>query len=134
FLFEAVVTRFEAKNVEELDLRLLEVTLLFNNISVSITAGRINVNEIVSGFGIDFVVDPISLRSKLEEQGIQMMVCYAAEILGAGVIMLPKMCTDRIVDGMNEIMHLDSCQIENDAGKPVGSIEILIRLMIKCDE
>lgn len=133
FVFDTIVTKFEAPNVQIKDPKKLQVTLTFNNKTVDLTASRINVTEFKVGSSTEFEEDPAKLRKNLEKCGIPISVKYNGRALGTGQIILPNTITDSIVDQMTDLMISEKCQIE-EKGEEVGTVEVLCRLIIKCED
>ncbi|KAM8702979.1 hypothetical protein ACLKA7_005339 [Drosophila subpalustris] len=133
FIFDVVVPHFEATGFTVKDPKRLEVVAQFNNKPVSITSSRINVNEFKPGAGIELNLVPKKLRATLEECGMPITVKSNGKVEGAGQIIFPQMVINRIEEGMSDVMHVDTCTFEKD-GVVVGKLEILCRLVIKCEE
>jgi len=133
FIFDVVVPHFEAPGINIKDPKKLEVVVQFNNKPVSITSSRINVNEFKPSAGMELNIVPKKLRSTLEECGMPLTVKNNGKVEGVGQIIFPQMVIARIEEGMTDIMHVDSCTFEKD-GEVVGKLEILCRLVIKCQE
>ncbi|KAH8388354.1 hypothetical protein KR093_005102 [Drosophila rubida] len=133
FVFDVVVPHFEATGIVVKDPKLLEVVAQFNNKAISITSSRINVNEFKPSAGLEFAAATKKLRKTVEECGMPITVKYNDRVVGAGQINFPQMVIERIEDGMSDLMHVDSCTFEKD-GEVLGKLEILCRLVIKCEE
>ncbi|KRF83770.1 uncharacterized protein [Drosophila virilis] len=133
FVFDTIVTKFESPNVQIKDPKKLQVNLTFNNKTVGLTASRINVTEFKVGSSTEFEEDPAKLRKNLEKCGLPITVTYNGRALGTGQIILPNTITDSIVDQMTDLMISDKCQI-NEKGEDVGTVEVLCRLIIKCED
>ncbi|XP_034114062.1 uncharacterized protein LOC117574350 [Drosophila albomicans] len=133
FVFDVVVSHFEVPGIAIKDPKRLEVVAQFNNKAISITSSRINVSEFRSTAGLEFAAVAKKLRKTLEECGMPITVKYNDRVVGTGQISFPQMIIERIDDGMSDVMHVDSCNIEKD-GEVLGTMEILCRLIIKCAE
>jgi len=133
FVFDVVVSHFDAPGIEITDPKRLEVIAKFNNKPVSITSSRINVNEFNTSASMELNVLPNKLQKTLEECGMPITVKYNGRVVGVGQITFPQMVIDRIEEGMTDLMHVESCTFEKD-GEVLGTLEILFRLVIKCAE
>ncbi|XP_064550432.1 uncharacterized protein LOC135436678 [Drosophila montana] len=132
FVLDTIVTKFESPNVQIKDPKKLQVTLTFSGITVGLTASRINVTEFKVGSSTEFQEQPASLRKNLAKCGIPILVTYNNRALGTGQIILPPTITDSIVDQMVDLMISDKCQLTEN-GEVVGTVEVLCRLIIKCE-
>ncbi|EDW68293.2 uncharacterized protein [Drosophila virilis] len=133
FVFDIVVTRFESKYVYIQDPKQLRIEVKFNKKTIPLTSSRINVAEFKPGSSNEFNKFPEKLRQTLEECGMPITVKYRGSVLGTGRISFPQSFTDSIVAGMPDLIHVDTCQFEREA-QVTGSLELLLRLIIKCDE
>lgn len=133
FVFDIVVTHFESKYVYIEDPKKLKIEVKFNKRTIPITSSRINVADFKPGSGNEFNKFPEKLRQTLEECGMPITVKYLGSILGTSRISFPQSFTDSIVAGMPDLIHVDTCQFEREA-QVTGSLEVLVRLIIKCDE
>ncbi|XP_064550000.1 uncharacterized protein LOC135436354 [Drosophila montana] len=131
FVFDIVVTRFESIYVE--DPKQLKIEVKFNKKSIPITPSRINVADFKPGSSNEFNKFPEKLRQTLEECGMPITVQYLGCLLGTAQISFPQTFIDSIVAGMPDLVHVDTCQFGREA-KVTGSLDVLIRLIIKCDD
>lgn len=133
YLFDVIVTHFRTNKIQIQNPAQLQVDVKFNNQSLRITTSRINVTEFKAGSALEFKDFPNKLHKFISKCGMPVSVIYNGRIIGAGQIQFPAMFTDRIEEGMSELMHADTCIFERD-GEIVGTLEILCRLYTKCDE
>ncbi|XP_064549991.1 uncharacterized protein LOC135436345 [Drosophila montana] len=133
FVFDIIATHFESTVVKIYDPKKLAVVANFNKINVPLTLSQINVSEFKSGAGVDLDAAPKKMRANLQECGLLMTVSYNTKVIGAGQIMFPQSVIDKIDAGMSDLMHVGSCDFEKD-GQTMGHIEVLCRLLIKCEE
>jgi len=133
FVFDVVVSHFDAPGIQIKDPKSLEVIAQFNNKPVSITSSRINVNEFNTSGSMELNAVPKKLKKTLEECGMPISVKYNGRAVGVGQITIPQMVIDRIEEGMSDLIHVESCTFEKD-GAVLGTLEILFRLVIKCEE
>ncbi|XP_030563654.1 uncharacterized protein LOC115764627 [Drosophila novamexicana] len=133
FVFDIIVTHFESSVVKINYPTNLSIVANFNNINVPLTSSRINVSEFKSGAGVELNAAPKKMRANLQECGMVMTVSYNAKVIGAGQIMFPQTMIDKIEAGMTDLMHVGSCDFEKE-GESMGNLEVLCRLIIKCEE
>lgn len=133
FVFDIIVTHFESSVVKINYPTNLSIVANFNNINVPLTSSRINVSEFKSGAGVELNAAPKKMRANLQECGMVMTVSYNAKVIGAGQIMFPQTMIDKIEAGMTDLMHVGSCDFEKE-GEFMGNLEVLCRLIIKCEE
>ncbi|XP_034662767.1 uncharacterized protein LOC117897823 [Drosophila subobscura] len=133
FIFDVVVTNLEAKGVEISDPKRLAIDVNFNRMPLTLTSSRINVNEFKPGSGLEFQTTPKNLRKTIEECGMTFVVKYMDRPVGNGQISFPAMVTERIDTEMSDIIHVDTCLL-GKAGEPAGQLEMLCRLVIRCDD
>ncbi|KRF83769.1 uncharacterized protein [Drosophila virilis] len=133
YLFDVIVTHFRTNKIKIQNPAQLQVDVNFNNQTLRITRSRINVTEFKTGSALEFKEFPNKLRKFLSKCGMPVSVIYNGRIIGAGQIEFPAMFTDRIEEGMSELMHADTCIFERES-EIVGTLEILCRLYTKCDE
>ncbi|EDV95015.1 uncharacterized protein LOC6567264 isoform X1 [Drosophila grimshawi] len=133
FVFDIIVTHFECTTVKIPDPNRLKVIANFNNTKVPITASRINVTEFKSGAGVDLIAVPKKIRKTLGECGMPVSITYNARVLGTGTIFFPATTIDQIENNMSDLLHVDRCSFEKD-GEVIGNLEVLCRLIIKCDD
>jgi len=133
FVFDIVVTRYVLPNFKLQDPKKLTVETTLNNNPVLITSSRHNVTEFKNDSRFEFSEKPRKLRETLEKCGLPIIVKYRNQTIGKGHINIPQMLIDKIQEGMTDLLHSDSCTIERN-GDVVGTIELLCRLLIKCDD
>ncbi|KAH8311004.1 hypothetical protein KR044_003851 [Drosophila immigrans] len=133
FVFDIVVSHFEPTRIHVQDPKRLEVLAQFNSKPISITSSRINVNEFKTTAALEFSAVPKKLRKTIEECGMPLTIKYNGRVVGAALITFPQMVIERIQEGMSDLMHVETCNFEKD-GEVLGSLEILCRLVIKCDD
>ncbi|XP_030563800.1 uncharacterized protein LOC115764729 isoform X2 [Drosophila novamexicana] len=133
FLFDIIVTNIKSPSVNTQDLKELLIEVKFNNVSIPITASRINVTDIKPNSETAVTVSPTDLRQTLEECGIPISVMYNGLLLGVGHLRLRKDVIESIKEDMSELIKVDSCTFERD-GKVTGALEVLYRLVVKCEK
>ncbi|XP_064550509.1 uncharacterized protein LOC135436747 [Drosophila montana] len=133
FLFDIIVTNIRSPSVNTKDLEGLVVEVKFNNVSIPLTASRINVTDIKPNSETAVTVNPTDLRQTLEECGIPISVMYNGLLLGTGQIRFREDVIKRIEDTMSELIQVGSCTFERN-GEVTGSLEVLYRLVVKCEE
>ncbi|KAL7730508.1 hypothetical protein ACLKA6_000510 [Drosophila palustris] len=133
FLFDIIVTRITLfkDNIE--DLKDLLVNVKFNKVPVNITQSRINVTDFKAGRRTEIRVDAETLRKSLDANGMPVVVRYKGATLGLSQVRFPQDFIDRIEVGMSDLMHAETCSIIRRE-QEVGILELLIALVIKCDE
>ncbi|XP_032597978.2 uncharacterized protein LOC116806081 [Drosophila grimshawi] len=132
FVFDTVVTKFECFHVEIGNSQKLKVLVQFNKKEIPITASRINVTDFPPLSGTEFKVPTQTLRQVLEACGMPFSVSYDNFVLGTGKMSFPQSFIDGIDEGMSDLVHWDSCQFAAN-GQVKGTLELLCRLIIKCD-
>lgn len=137
FVYDVIVKHFEPsdnKYGEGLtDPAELEVTVQFNGKSIGLSKSRINVEEFKANSGLEFSGVPKKMRQNLEECGMPVQLKYGGKVVGTGLISLPQTGIDQIDENMSDWIFNGSCNVEME-GNVVGKVEILSRLIIKCDE
>lgn len=133
FVFDIVVTRYVLPNIKLKDPKSLTVEVTLNQQSLLITSSRHNVTEFKHESRYEFSEKPKKLREALAKSGMPISVKNETELLGQGIMQFPQTMIDRIQEGMADLLHSDSCTIQQD-GKNVGAFEFLSRLIVKCDD
>jgi len=133
FVFDIIVTRYVLHNFKLEDPKQLTVQTVFNTKPVLITSSRHNVTEFKNNSRLEFSENPKRLRENLEKCGLPIIVKYANSPIGTGLINFPQMFIDKIRQGMSDLLHSDSCTIQQN-GDVAGTFELLCRLLIKCDD
>ncbi|XP_034487346.1 uncharacterized protein LOC117791645 [Drosophila innubila] len=133
FLFDIIVTRIQLFKDKIEDPKDLIVNVKFNKVPVNITQSRINVTEFKAGRRTEMREDSATLRKNLEASGMPIVVRYKGATLGLTQLRFPQDFIDRIEVGMSDLMHAETCSIIRRE-QEVGIIELLVALVIKCDE
>ncbi|KRF83768.1 uncharacterized protein [Drosophila virilis] len=133
FLFDIIVTNIKSPSINTQDLKELLIGVKFNNVSIPITASRINVTDFKPNSETAVTVSPTDLRQTLEECGIPISVMYNGLLLGIGHLRLRKDFIESIKEDMSELIQVDSCTFKWD-GQVIGALEVLYRLVVKCEE
>lgn len=137
FIFDVIVKQFKPSDNKYgqgfTDPNELETTVQFNGKSIRITKSRINVDEFKANTGLQFSGVPKKMRQNLEECGMPVQLKYGGKVVGTGLISLPQAGIDQIDENMSDWIFNGSCNVEME-GNVVGKVEILFRLIIKCDE
>ncbi|KAH8310831.1 hypothetical protein KR044_003129, partial [Drosophila immigrans] len=133
FVFDIIVTNFYTPLLKTDDKNKLNISVQFNRIPIQIAANRINVDDFVHGTGNEFYVNPYTLRQAIEECGMPVSVKYNGILIGSGQLLFPESFTENIAEDMTELMHSDICNFEKN-GEIVGSVEFLLRLLVKCEK
>ncbi|XP_033164895.1 uncharacterized protein LOC117144037 [Drosophila mauritiana] len=133
FSFDLVITRLEVKGVVLADARKLRVKVKFGGNNLSLTASRTNVSEFKPNASHTFQAEPPNLAQNVEENGIVFEVVYDEQVVGLGNLSLPKRLSSRIKLDMKAFSYTSTCPLEID-GKPVGALEFLCKLFIRCGD
>jgi len=133
FSFDLIITRLEVKGVALADPRKLLVKVNFGGKDLSLIASRTNVSEFKPNASIIFQAEPPILSQKVEEDGMNFEVIYDDQLVGLGKMSLPKKLTGRIKLDMKAFSYTSTCNLEM-AGKPVGGLEFLCKLFIRCGD
>jgi len=133
FSFDLVITRLEVKGVVLADARKLLVKVKFGGNNLSLTASRTNVSEFKPNASHTFQAEPPNLAQNVEENGIVFEVVYDEQVVGLGKLSLPKRLSTRIKLDMKAFSYTSTCPLEME-GKPVGALEFLCKLFIKCGD
>uniref|UniRef100_A0A6P4G1R0 Uncharacterized protein LOC108053312 n=1 Tax=Drosophila rhopaloa TaxID=1041015 RepID=A0A6P4G1R0_DRORH len=99
----------------------------------NLTASRTNITEFKPNASLNFQAEPPNLAQKVEESGLNFEVEYDNQVVGLGQVLLPKRLTGRIKLDMKAFSYTSTCLLELSK-KPVGSLEFLCKLFIKCGE
>ncbi|XP_064549990.1 uncharacterized protein LOC135436344 [Drosophila montana] len=132
FVLDVIVTKLKLSDLNVEDPQKLQVQAKLNMMKICLSASRINVTDFKTGSGTDFEITPEALRDNLEKLGMSISVSYNGFVVGTGQISFPNYITERIAVGMPDLIHSDSCKIKRDT-EVVGTIEVLCRLIIKCE-
>ncbi|XP_030370556.1 uncharacterized protein LOC115621139 [Scaptodrosophila lebanonensis] len=133
FIIDIVVTSLNVPGVVIDEPQKLIVEARVVGKGIFITSSRINVTDFKAGGGVELVLESSALRENLENNGLIITVRYKGFTMGAGTIILPDEVIDTITDDMSDLIHADSCELIR-GGKLVGTIDILFRMVIKCEE
>ncbi|XP_016959820.1 uncharacterized protein LOC108031119 [Drosophila biarmipes] len=132
FLIDMVVTHMEIFNVQiEEPLSLLVETKIAGK-SVKVTSSRIHVNQFVANRELELAMEPSALRQVLEDKGMTMGSVYQGSTLGTATMAFPLEFLDKISSTMNDLLHEETLDLVRRANV-VGTISILIRLTLKCE-
>ncbi|EDW97612.1 uncharacterized protein LOC6537343 [Drosophila yakuba] len=133
FSFDLVITRLEVKGVVLADARKLLVKVGFGGNNLRLTASRTNVSEFKPNASHTFQAEPPNLAQKVDENGIDFEVVYDGQVVGLGKLSLPKRLSNRIKLDMKAFSYTSTCPLEME-GKPVGALEFLCKLLIRCGD
>ncbi|XP_043951367.1 uncharacterized protein LOC108031264 isoform X2 [Drosophila biarmipes] len=133
FSFDLIITRLEVKGVAFADPRKLLVKVKFGGKDLSLTASKANVSEFKPNASIVFQAEPPNLAQKVEEDGLNFEVIYDSLVVGLGKTILPQKLTSRIKLDMKAFSYTSICNLEME-GKPVGGLEFLCKLFIRCGD
>ncbi|CAD6992206.1 unnamed protein product [Ceratitis capitata] len=133
YIFDIIVVRIDTATQRFDDPNLFTVDVNYNNVSLSITASRINVAEFRSGRSYEFDSTPDELRSDMETNPLKLTVKYDNLIVGSGAMIWPDSVLNKISSSSNEITYVDECELMFDEDK-VGTVEVIVRLQCKCQE
>ncbi|XP_017076675.2 uncharacterized protein LOC108111656 [Drosophila eugracilis] len=133
FSFDLVITRLEVKGIDFADPRKLRVKVNFGGQVLSITANKTNITEFKPNANLVFQSEPPDLVQKLEEVGLSFDVVYDGEVVGLGMMKLPEKITGRIKIGMKAFSYTSTCTLQKE-GNPVGGLEFLCKLFIRCGD
>lgn len=82
YIFDIIVVRIDTPMQRYDDPNLFAVDVNYNNVSLSITASRINVAEFRSGRSYEFESTPDDLRADMEASPLKLTVKYDNAIVG----------------------------------------------------
>lgn len=136
YTFDVVVSRFQldaSKANKFNDLSEIKIVVQFNNKMIKISKSRINVDEFKPNTGLDFMASPKKIRKNLEECGIPVQFNYSNKLEGIGLITVPQPTIDTIQENMSDWIYTGTCNVEQE-GIIVGQVDLLCRLIVKCDE
>ncbi|XP_070142824.1 uncharacterized protein [Drosophila kikkawai] len=133
FLFDAVVTNLEVFGVVFTEPLQVAVKLKVMGTNLKLTSSRVNVSDFAANRELEFLSDPQKVRDNLEELGLELAASYQGSTLGLASVTFPPEFLEKISPTMSDLLHEDSVNLER-RGDVVGSISILIRLTLKCEE
>lgn len=133
FIFDIVVSKLDVPKLVINDCSKLKVLTKFYKKEICLTSSRINVNQFNAGSGTEFRALPSHLRDVLKNCGMAISVYLRDALIGNAQINFPNDYTNRIKDGMSDLNHQDTVHIVRK-NQVVGCIEIICRLIIKCDD
>ncbi|KAM8702977.1 hypothetical protein ACLKA7_005338 [Drosophila subpalustris] len=133
FVFDIFVKSFESPKLKAEDAKKLQVEAQFNGKKIAITSSRINVADFNPNASTDFRDKDKRVRENLESCGLTFAVKFNNRAFGNGRVNLPEKFIDGIKEGMSDLVHEDSCSIENKDREEVGKLTFKCRLIIKCD-
>lgn len=82
YIFDIIVVRIDTPMQKFDDPNLFTVDVNYNNVSLSITASRINVAEFRSGRSYEFESSPDELRADMEARPLKLTVKYDNVVVG----------------------------------------------------
>ncbi|KAH8417642.1 hypothetical protein KR222_003480 [Zaprionus bogoriensis] len=133
FVFDIIVTRFEAPSLPIDDIKLLTIEAVFNDITIGITKSRINVSEFKEGSGTEFTMDAEKVLEKLEGCGMPIKIKYNGLVLAIGQISFPEKMIQNMMEGMEEQSFIATCDVSL-GGVVKGKLEVFYRLLVKCED
>ncbi|XP_023161672.1 uncharacterized protein LOC111593247 isoform X2 [Drosophila hydei] len=133
FIFDIVVSKLDVPKLVINDCSKLKVLTKFYKKEICLTSSRINVNQFNASSGTEFRALPSHLRDVLKNCGMAISVYVRDALIGNAQINFPNDYTNRIKDGMSDLNHKDTVHIVRK-NQVVGCIEIICRLVIKCDD
>ncbi|KAL7730509.1 hypothetical protein ACLKA6_000511 [Drosophila palustris] len=133
FVFDIFVKSFESPKLKAEDAKKLQVEAQFNGKKIAITSSRINVDDFNPNASTDFRDKDKRVRENVESCGLTFAVKFNNRAFGNGRVNLPEKFIDGIKEGMSDLVHEDSCSIENKDKEEVGKLTFKCRLIIKCD-
>ncbi|XP_017046768.1 uncharacterized protein LOC108091894 [Drosophila ficusphila] len=133
FSFDIIITRLDVMGVVLADPRKLVVTVKFGENNLSLTVSRTNVTEFKPNASKTFQTEPPNLAQKLEENGMNFEVMYDDNLVGQGQLKLPEKLIERVKLDMKPFSYTSTCNLELET-KPVGKLEFLCKLFIKCGD
>lgn len=133
FLFDAIVTNYRLDNIRVNDPKDLTVSASINSKRIYITSSRINVSDFKYGSTIQFKTGFELLQKNIEACGMSIQVMVKGRMVGTGTLKFPSEVTARIFPNMSDIIYAGGTNLEL-MGNPVGSIHMLCRLTVKCEQ
>ncbi|XP_030563652.1 uncharacterized protein LOC115764626 isoform X1 [Drosophila novamexicana] len=133
FVLDVIVTKLKLSHLNLQDPHKLQVQVKFNKMTICLSASKINVTDFKPGSGTNFEITPEDLRQNVEKLGMSILVKYDGFVVGTGQLSFPNIIIERIAVGMTDLIHSDTCKIERNS-EVVGTVELLCRLIIKCDD
>ncbi|EDW97614.1 uncharacterized protein LOC6537345 [Drosophila yakuba] len=133
FLFDLVITDLNIFGVPiEEPIKLLVDTKVAGK-SVKVTSSRINVDQFVANRELELAMETSALRQSLEEKGLALAGIYQGSTLGKATVNFPVEFLDKISPTMNDLLHVDTVDLVRRVDV-IGTVSVLIRLTIKCEE
>ncbi|XP_067619783.1 uncharacterized protein [Eurosta solidaginis] len=133
YIFDIIVVRIDTPAQRFDDPNLFTVDVNYNNVSLNITASRINVAEFRSGRSYEFESSPDDLRNDMENNPLKLTVNYNNMVIGSGSMVWPQSVLNKVSGSANEITHIDECELMLGEDK-VGMVEVIVRLQCKCQD
>ncbi|KAH8284160.1 hypothetical protein KR054_011624, partial [Drosophila jambulina] len=133
FLLDAVVTHVEVFGVAFAEPLQLAVKLKFMGNTLKLTSSRVNVSGFVANREYEFLSEPETVRHSLEELGVELAASYQGATLGIATVTFPPQFLGKISPAMNDLLLEDTLDLTRRANV-VGSISILLRLTLKCED
>ncbi|XP_017047210.1 uncharacterized protein LOC108092194 [Drosophila ficusphila] len=133
FLLDFAATHVEVFGVKFENPSKLMVTTKLAAGSQKVTSSRLNVSDFVANREMEISSDPLSLRRGLEEKGMSMSVNYQGATLGGATMTFPMEFLDKISSTMNDLLLQETLDL-NRRADVVGTISIILRLTLKCEE
>lgn len=133
FLFDLVITNLNIFGVTIDEPAKLLVETKVAGKSVKVTSSRINVDQFVAGREFELPMEASTLRQSLEEKGLTLAGVYQGSTLGKATGNFPVEFLDKISPTMNDLVHEDTLDLVRRVDV-VGTVSVLIRLTVKCEE
>ncbi|KAH8310830.1 hypothetical protein KR044_003123, partial [Drosophila immigrans] len=133
FVFDIIVTQHKLRKIDVQDAKNLVVEAQFENKVIRITSSRHNVTEFNPKASLEFSQFPKKLQQILDHCGMPIVVKYAHRVIGMGRVDFPPILIDQIQEGMEDMLHTEKCTISMN-GEAIGTVDLLCRLVIKCDD
>ncbi|XP_065360794.1 uncharacterized protein LOC135954531 [Calliphora vicina] len=134
FLFDIIVVRLDIPNKTINDTSKLLVDANFNGNNIRLTSSRINVLDFKAERSLEFVANPLALKTELSSNPLRLKVTDAPTVLGYGSIEWPEEVLSGLLECAGEMTHSLETELKECDGAKTGTIQVIIRLQPKCEE
>lgn len=143
YIFDIIIVRLDisdndVKQAVDTDPRLLMVEATFNKDELRITSSRINVVEFKSGKSFEFVENPSVLKDDLSKNKLKLKIKHNDKVVGLCAMDWPASFLNCLTDAagcggeLTQVFESEFKRPETD--EKSGTIEVIVRLQIKCTE
>ncbi|KAH8278712.1 hypothetical protein KR018_007535, partial [Drosophila ironensis] len=136
FLFDAIVTKLELKNVKVENPKQLIVSIKLPQREWKIGPSRINVTDFAATGTQEIHSTPEQMCQLLGKRGLQIKASYDGSNLGSGTMSFPQDFLDMIGPSMKDLLHIEIINLMrgNAETECVGTVTLFMRLTIKCKD